>query len=169
MAQDIKITPLVNDPGPAAKPRRAYSRLNWKVIKEGLKQGMSMEEAGRLAGSKAKRAGNSVGSVIKHNPRLKKTIIALLEERQRWLLEAMKKRAIKSAALTQQSVSFGILTEKLQLLKGDPTTRLDIMPKMVFDEAKSKPAEGSDRVEMPKFGGITDTTREEAAAKSLIS
>ena len=39
----------------------------------------------------------------------------------------------KSANYQSLATSAGILTDKIQLLKGDPTERIEMMPKLVYD------------------------------------
>ena len=65
----------------------------------------------------------------------KKTVIDLLKKRQRWILSSIKRKDIAKAPIQVKGVLFGILTEKLQLLKGDPTQRIETIPKMVFDDS----------------------------------
>jgi len=126
------------------KTKRPYGRLDEKVLIEALGQGKTKVEAGKLAGSLAKRDENIIHQVdykINSNPQHKKTIIEKLEQRQHWILDSIKQDEILKAPLSQKSVSFGIFTDKAQLLKGDPTSRLEIMPKMVFkgDEVSFEP------------------------------
>jgi hypothetical protein len=121
--------------------KHTYGRIDKKVLIKGVEAGLPLSQAGRLAGSKAKDVNNSVIKAIKDSPRLKRSIIEVLEKRQRWIINSIKKQDIKSAPLQVKGILFGILTEKLQLLKGDPTQRIETIPKMVFEDTKKKEEE----------------------------
>ena len=115
-----------------------YGKINEKVLIKGVEAGLNFREAGELAGSRAKDVNNAVYKKITASPRIKKSIIEVLEKRQRWIINSIKKQDIKSAPLQVKGILFGILTEKLQLLKGDPTQRIETIPKMVFEDNKKK-------------------------------
>lgn len=115
-----------------------YGRINEAGLIKAIGEGMNYKEAGEIAGSKAKDKANSIALKIKRNPRIKKSIIEKLAQRQEWILNSIKHKDIKSAPLNLKAVSFGIMTDKLQLLKGDPTARIETIPKMVFEESKEK-------------------------------
>ena len=116
---------------------RPYGKINEKILIEGLARGLNYAEAGKLAGSKAKSIKNSVSEKINTNPHLKKDLISKLEVLQHKILDSIDTDEITRASLSQKSVSFGIFTEKSQLLKGDPTQRIAVMPKMVIDEIEA--------------------------------
>lgn len=118
--------------------KRNRGKINETGLIKAIGEGLSYREAGRLAGSKAKDPSDSVIKRIKSSPRIKRGIIEVLEKRQRWIINSIKKQDIKQAPLQVKGILFGILTEKLQLLKGDPTQRIETMPKMVFEEEKKE-------------------------------
>lgn len=111
-------------------------KINEKILIKAIGEGLSYKEAGQLAGSKGNNISSIITKTIKHNHCIKRSIIEVLEKRQRWIINSIKKQDIKSAPLQVKGILFGILTEKLQLLKGDPTQRVETIPKMVFEEAK---------------------------------
>jgi len=63
----------------------------------------------------------------------RKTIITLLREKQRKILESITPEELENAPLNQKVISLGIITDKLQLLENKPTSIMEIAPKMVFD------------------------------------
>ena len=113
--------------------KQNYGHIDEKILAVAIGSGKSNAEAGRLAGSTAKRPDDSVANKIQKNPRLKKTIIQLLEQRQRWILNSIKQKDIKDAPIAVRGVLVGIITDKLQLLRGDPTQRIETIPKMVIE------------------------------------
>lgn len=125
--------------------KRAYGRLDSEILVQALGQGMSNIQAGRLAGSRAKNdmdVSSHVSKVLKKpkNTKEKKTIIELLAEKQRRILESIKDTDFKNAPLNQKTIALGIITDKLQLLKGDPTERIETIPRMVISNTpQAKP------------------------------
>jgi len=118
--------------------KRAYGKIDENKLIKAVEQGLTLKEAGMIAGSRAKDINSSITKKISRSPRIKKSIIEVLEKRQRWIINSIKKQDIKSAPLQVKGILFGILTEKLQLLKGDPTSRIETIPKMVFEEEKKE-------------------------------
>jgi hypothetical protein len=128
--------------------RHNYGKIDEKLLIKGINDGLTIAQAGRLAGSRAVNPSDSINKKILRSPRIKKSIIEILEKRQRWILNSIKKTDIKTAPLQVKGILFGIMTEKLQLLKGDPTQRIETIPKMVFEEVKVKPE--AEKLEAPK-------------------
>ena len=125
------------------KTRQIKGRINTDILVQALGQGMTKAEAGRLAGSKAKDATSITSNVNKiinapKNSKKKRTIIELLAERQRWIINSIKPKDIENAPINQKTVALGIITDKLQLLKGDPTERIEQIPRMVYTQGGSK-------------------------------
>ena len=124
---------------PTTKKVRRYGRIDKDILVQALGAGLTKTQAGRLAGSKAVEDRNIISTVntVIDNPKnidKKKTVIELLKERQRWLLEAIKQSDMEKAPINQKTVALGIITDKLQLLKGDPTERIETIPRMVITQ-----------------------------------
>ena len=58
----------------------------------------------------------------------------MLAEKQRKILESIKPKDYQNAPLNQKTIALGIITDKLQLLKGDPTERIETIPRMIYTE-----------------------------------
>lgn len=116
--------------------KQNYGRLDENKLAIAIVGGASNAEAGRQAGSLAKNPSDSVANKIAKSPKLKKTIIDLMEQRQRWLINSIKLKDIKGAPLAVRGILVGIITDKLQLLRGDPTQRIETIPKMVIETVK---------------------------------
>ena len=116
--------------------KRHYGKIDNNILAEAIASGMRYTEAGKLAGVKGKDI-SSISPVISRkiakDITLKKTIIQKLEEKQNMIIDSIKKDDILNAPLSQRSVSFGIFVDKAELLKGNATNRLEVMPKMVID------------------------------------
>ena len=120
--------------------KRHYGRINENILIEALAQGKTKIEAGRLAGSLGTRGDsiiNAVDDKLSRNPILKKTLIEKLEAFQHKVIDSIHDEEIERASLSQKMIGFGISVEKSQLLKGDPTQRIAVMPKMVIDEIEA--------------------------------
>ena len=61
-------------------------------------------------------------------------LLKLMGDRALRLIESVDVNAIKDAKLRDKMVAFGILIDKLQLLSGQPTQRLDISDRRKMDE-----------------------------------
>jgi DNA-binding CsgD family transcriptional regulator len=61
-------------------------------------------------------------------------LIKLMGDRALQLIESVDVNAIADAKLRDKMVAFGILVDKLQLLSGQPTQRLDISDRRKMDE-----------------------------------
>jgi hypothetical protein len=61
-------------------------------------------------------------------------LIKLMGDRALALIESVDVNAIADAKLRDKMVAFGILVDKLQLLSGQPTQRLDISDRRKMDE-----------------------------------
>lgn len=119
------------------KTKRAYGKINEAILIEGIARGMTLGEAGKLAGSKEKSIegiSQNISRRIHNNTPLKRSIIEKLEALQHQILDSIKPNEVFKTPFTQRMVAFGITTDKAQLLKGDPTSRVEIMPKMVLKE-----------------------------------
>ena len=112
--------------------KQIHGKIDETKLAVALVGGASNAQAGREAGSLAKNPSDSVANKIRTSPKLKKTIIDLMEQRQRWLINSIKLKDIKSAPLAVRGILVGIITDKLQLLRGDPTQRIETIPKMVI-------------------------------------
>lgn len=126
----------------APKKTRVYGRIDKKILVQALGQGLTKAEAGRLAGSKAKDARNITNRVSEFlnkdtNGEEKKTIIEMLAEKQRKILESIRPQDYEKAPLNQKTIALGIITDKLQLLKGDPTERIETIPRMVISNTNT--------------------------------
>ncbi len=61
-------------------------------------------------------------------------LIKLMGDRALQLIESVDVNAIADAKLRDKTIAFGILIDKLQLLSGQPTQRLDISDRRKMDE-----------------------------------
>lgn len=121
------------------KKKRAYGKIDEKILIEALGRGMTKTKAGRLAGSLAISDSHVIGSVNeilekRNKPHIKRTILQLLQDRQRKILESITDEEIEKAPLNQKTVAFGIITDKEQLIRGDVTNRVEVIPRMVITE-----------------------------------
>jgi len=126
---------MINTKSTATK--RHYGHIDNKILIEGLASGMTYTEAGKLAGvsgTSEKSIAPVISRKIAKDVNLKKTLIQKIEERQNMIIDSINKEEILKAPLSQKSVSFGILVDKAELLKGNATNRIEVMPKMVIDQ-----------------------------------
>ena len=126
------------------KTKRIYGRLNEEVFLKAIEEGKNKVEAGRLAGLKAKHDTTILGTIdkkITNNADLKRNILERYEKLEAKMMEAIEAKDLTTPAVNQLVVGMAIIRDKIQLLKGDPTSRLEIMPKMVFkgDEVSFEP------------------------------
>ena len=121
------------------KQKRGYGKIDKEILIDALVRGKSKAEAGRLAGSMAKDESSIIHAVdnkISNNDSIKRTLIEKLEAFQHKVMDSIKDDEIERASLSQKMVGLGISVEKSQLLKGDPTSRIAVMPKMIIDEVE---------------------------------
>ena len=124
------------------KQRRG--KINKNILIAGIASGMTYAEAGKLAGSQArtpelvkKSVYNVLNREVDGDRPIKRTLIEKLEAFQHKVMDSIKDDEIERASLSQKMVGLGISVEKSQLLKGDPTQRIAVMPKMVIDEIEA--------------------------------
>ena len=84
----------------------------------------------------ASRLGSRLLKNLTQDDTKKKTIIQLLKEKQRKILESITDEELEKAPINQKVISLGIMTDKLQLLENKPTSIMEIAPKMVFEGDK---------------------------------
>lgn len=135
------------------KQKRPYGRINETILTEAIARGMTLGQAGKLAGSKESSIegiSQNISRKIHNNTRIKKSIIEKLEVQQHWILDSIKQVEIEKTPLAQRMVCFGINVEKSQLLKGDPTSRVELMPRMVLREDEIEFKTGIEKVITPQ-------------------
>lgn len=114
--------------------RKPY-KFNETIYLKAIEQGMTKTEAGRKAGLQAKHDPNIIHGVnyeIDKNPHLKKSVVEMYESFERKVLEEVGERDLTSEKTSSLLVSSGIARDKIQLIKGDPTQNIGILPKMVI-------------------------------------
>lgn len=111
--------------GGRGKPgRKDRGRIDHRKFIELRGSGMPLAEAVKGAGStmKSKKALQVYGSTLmKDHPEYVPAVLDILRDKQRMLLEAMTKDKMDNASLSSLSVAMGIVTDKVQLLSGQPT------------------------------------------------
>jgi len=120
-------------PGTARKPK-----INKEVYKEMRSQGLSQAKAYELAGGYAKDPAVLAANASQYEKRmqLKGDIIKMLEEKRRVALRALSPQKAKSESFRNLVISVGILTEKIQLLKGKPTQHTASAVKLYLPEQR---------------------------------
>ena len=119
--------------------KRDYGKIDTEILTTAIAHGKTMAEAGKLAGSKGKDIKSiapRISQKIANDSNIKKSIIKKTEEVRNKIINSFTNDEIEKASLSQKGVVFGILTEKIQLMKGEATNILEVMPKMVINEEK---------------------------------
>jgi hypothetical protein len=132
--------------------KQERGKIDNDILIEAIASGKTYVEAGLMAGSKGTSETaikSRVSQKLATNSNLKKSLVEKLEEKQHQILDSISRDEIKRASLSQKSVSFGIFTEKRQLLQGDPTQRIETMPRFIIDEVEA-PIKGVIVEEKPK-------------------
>ena len=125
----------MDDPKPQTK-------LDEVILAKAIADGYSKIDAYRLAGGQSENKGTAVRMVndyLQKNPDVKVDIITQMEKRRQDIIESMDEDKATTMPYDKGMVAVGILTDKIQLLKGDPTERLEIMPRMIFKGGTSIP------------------------------
>lgn len=150
-------------------PRKAGSKnIDKEKLIEALKQGKDIAEAGILAGSKSDNVRKDIRKLIKANPAFKKTIVDILKEKQRNLINSISKEQIHKASLKDKATAFGILTDKLQLLQGEADRRIEIIPRMIYQGNRVKFTNDTKQIEATNTPLIEETTiLKEALAQDI--
>ena len=122
---------------------RAYGKIDKEVLIKALGENKTKTEAGRIAGSLAVKDKEVIGSVndVLNNPRnpdIKKDILQRLEAHRDRIMEALEHKDLNSDPSGTLNLILCQTVDKIQLLKGDPTSRLDIMPRFVIDEVEDR-------------------------------
>lgn len=118
--------------------KQPYGKIDNKILIQAMGEGKTMAQAGRLAGSKAHsedQISSSVSVKIKRDAQLKKSIIQKMEEVREAYLDSMVGEDLTKVPVNQRAITLAILTDKIQLLKGDPTMVIASIPRMVFDDS----------------------------------
>lgn len=107
--------------------KKKIGKIDRTIFIRAKVKGMNNGDAAKLAGSLAKgHAAESVGSEVLQEPEVKRSVIELMAAKRDKILEQITDEDIFKASLKDKSISIGILTEKTQLLKGEPTERADV-------------------------------------------
>ena len=114
--------------------KRNYGKIDNEILVKAIVSGKTYKEAGILAGSKAKQIHSNVSDKLRHNKKLKKDLISRLEEKRDKILDSIGEDEIMKAPFNQKTIGLAILIDKIQLLKGDPTQRIETIPKMVIEK-----------------------------------
>lgn len=110
---------------PARKGAGAIDRRKFIELRG---SGLPLADAMRGAGSqmKSRKALQTAGSALmRAHPEYGVAVLDILREKQRMLLDAMTKDKMDNASLSSISVSLGIVTDKVQLMSGQPTERVE--------------------------------------------
>ena len=122
--------------GQGINMERGY-RIDYKIFFEAIKQREPLWKAALLAGSKAKNKQNLTRTgfnILERKPEMKQDVIQAIEERQRWILNAMTETKIEGAPLKELTVALGVTTDKLRLLRGQSTQNQAIIVKWKDDK-----------------------------------
>ena len=133
--------------------KRAYGKIDNEILVKAIVAGKTYREAGILAGSEAKdgeQIKQGVYKKISRNPTIKKNIIDQLEAKRQLIIDNIKETDIKKAPFGSKVVAMGIITDKIQLLRGDPTQIVKEMPKMVIEDSKTTHQIAPGGTETPK-------------------
>ena len=104
------------------------TKIDRNKLVEALGEGLTLEEAAKEAGSKAHTYAGRAGvaaNTLKRNPRLKKDVLDLLEDKRKMTFKALTKQKMDRSTGYQLVTMTAILTDKIQLLKGLPTARME--------------------------------------------
>ena len=107
---------------------RKRKPLNHRRFIESLAEGATLAVAVKDSGSLAKStlSRQVVGSkILEAHPEYREAITDMIEVKKRQVLQAMTKEKIEGASLSAQAMTFGILTDKGELLAGRPTERVE--------------------------------------------
>ena len=111
------------------KPKRkGHGVIDHRKFIELRGSGMPLADAVRGAGSTmtSRKALQVLGTnMMKTHPEYVPAVLDILREKQRMLLNAMTKEKMENASLSAIAVTTGIVTDKIQLLSGQPTERTD--------------------------------------------
>lgn len=114
---------------------KPLTKIDEVVLAKAIADGYSKVDAYRLAGGMSDNKDTAVRAVnvyLKDNPDLKIDIITQMEKRRQDIIDSMDEDKAEKMPYDKGTVAMAILTDKIQLLKGDPTERLEIMPRMIF-------------------------------------
>lgn len=117
------------------KTKIKKGKFNKAVYLKAIRQGLNKTEAGRKAGLIAKDDKSICDSVrlnIKKDKVLKRDVLKQYEELEQDLMANVKERDLSKVAPNQLIVGMAIVRDKIQLLKGDPTNRVEIQPRMII-------------------------------------
>ena len=117
-----------------AEEIKPQTKIDEVVLAKAIAEGYSKFNAYKLAGGKSENKGTGVSLVndyLKKNPDLKVDIIKQMERKRKDILDSMSRKKAKGMAYEKAAVAFGIITDKIQLLKGDPTERIEVMPRLI--------------------------------------
>lgn len=95
---------------------------------EARSSGMTLASSMRAAGSEMTDNRHLTSAAIHYldeHPDVKVTLLDTIEQKKRKILDSMTDEKIEKASLSSQAVTFGILTDKGELLAGRPTARMD--------------------------------------------
>ncbi len=114
---------------------KPQTKIDEKILAKALAQNYSKVDAYKKAGGQSDNEGTAIRTVndyLQKNPDLKIDIIKQMEQKRDDVLDSMSAEKARGMPYTKGAVALGILTDKIQLLKGDPTERLEVMPRMIF-------------------------------------
>lgn len=117
-------------------------KIDKELVIQALGKGLSKTKAGILAGSKSQDAPTIIHGVddcLRNDTQAKKRIEDLLEEKRRLVISKMTPAKAEKQNFVQLATSCGILTDKIELIKGNPTNRIELIPRMVITETKQLP------------------------------
>jgi len=120
---------------------KTHNKINKEVFVKEIVNGKAQWLAYRLAGGvdcKKKTAEVRGCKLIKENRAIKKSILEQLAEKQQQVLDNLTDAKAKKTSYSQLAVSFGVLTDKKQLLEGKATN-------IVEGDLKIKKAEDAEK------------------------
>lgn len=110
------------------KKKVVKGKIDRTIFIRAKANGMNNADAARLAGSKAltQHGAEIVGYAVMKEDDVKMSVIEMMNKRREQILHHMSEDKMDSASLKDQAIAIGILTEKSQLLQGQPTERADV-------------------------------------------
>lgn len=120
--------------------KQPKEKLDLGLLVEGLSQGMTHAQAAKHAGSTAK-SRNALSGVasqaLRRHPELREDVLESMKNRRIQAVQSLSKQKMDKASAKDLAIVVGILTEKINLMEGKPTQRVEGS----IDFSKKKPSE----------------------------
>lgn len=116
------------------RKKRTYGRVDSQILANALAEGLTFEEAGRMSGCQAKDVDSVISRKISRDINLKRDIIAKLEEKREQILRNLTEAKAKKEGYKSLITALAIVTDKIELLRGGATERIEQSAKLVLEK-----------------------------------